>query len=141
MLWKIWFDIRNLRRIIFIKCVIGFSPTLHLQGENLTRTRSILSAFLNGFWAFSRPPLEIFRWNLVRSQKNGKEAGAKDSRLSFATIREIFIVKDSQNRPKLTKLYEWSKFFLISKNILSKFLNGPIRKVINIWHWFKVMHN
>jgi hypothetical protein len=42
-------------------------------------------------------------WSEVR--KNGEEAGAKDSRLSFATIREIFSVKYSQNRPKSTKLY------------------------------------
>ena len=39
-------------------------------------------------------------WSEVR--KNGEEAGAKDRRVSFATIREIFrvkIAKIDQNQP------------------------------------------
>ena len=130
MLWKIWFDIRNLRRIIFHKCAIRFFPTFYLQDENLTRTRSILSAFLNRFWAFLDHHSKCFDETWWEVRKNGKEADAKDTRLSFATITEISSVKDSQNRPKSIKIYEWSKFFLISKNFLSKFLNGPIQKII-----------
>ena len=95
MLWKIWFDIRNLRRIIFHKCAIHFFTAPRLLWENLTRKRSILSAFLNGFWAFSRQPLEICWQTLVRSQTKWTRR-----RSILSTIEVIFRVKDDQNRPK-----------------------------------------
>lgn len=41
------------------------------------RKRSIFSAFLNDFWAFSRYPLEIFRWNLVRSETKWIQSSCK----------------------------------------------------------------
>ncbi len=48
-------------------------------------------------------------WSEVR--QNGPEVVAKDCRSILSTIEAIFRVKDGQNRPKWTKLYEWSKFW------------------------------
>ena len=36
MLWKIWFDIRNLQKILFQVHLIRFLPTFRLHGEKLT---------------------------------------------------------------------------------------------------------
>ena len=64
-------------------------------------------------------------WSEVR--QNGDEVVTRDGRLLFATIKEIFRVKDGQNRPNLMND---PIFFSRSRTFLTKFLNGPIRKII-----------
>ena len=123
MLLKIWFDIQNLRWISFPVRLIRFLPSFRLQGENLTRIWPIFMHFLSGLGHFLANHFEDFdeTWSEVR--QNGYKSAAKDKRPSNWAILEIFSHKVGKNRPKLAKIYRWSKNF--SKNVLSVELGWP----------------
>ena len=82
MLSKIWFDIRNLRKIIFLVRLIRFLPTCRLQGENLPWNRPIFDWFSVVFEWF----LGIFSpttWKIL--MKLGQRRDKMDTKLTQKT--------------------------------------------------------
>ena len=87
-----------------------FSLLLFFRVKIWRENGQILVPFWMVFWHFLDHYLKYFdeTWSEVR--QNGQEAVAKDCRSILSTIEEIFWVKDGQNRPKSTKLYEYPNF-------------------------------
>ena len=96
MLSKIWFDIRNLRKILFQVRMIRFLPTCRLQGEKWPE--DCLFSFLSPFWMVSGHFLDNYLKDFDQTcwevRQNGYKAGAKDQTVKFWAIGEIFRLKD-----------------------------------------------
>ena len=88
-----------------------FSLLLIFRVKIWRENGQILVPFWMVFWHFLDHYLKYFDENWSEVRQNGEEVVAKGCRSLFPTIEEIDRVKVGHNRPKSTKLYEWSIFF------------------------------
>ena len=111
---------------------------------SFTSVSSNFSLLVSSGWKFDPKTVNfecLFEWFLgifsaatwSMWMKLGQKSDQMDTnQIQGHTIihRGDFRVKYGQNQPKSTKLNEWSNFFSRSRTILTKFLNGLIRKII-----------